>query len=496
MILLVAVYAAWLVTAVVPTNVDVSWLLVVCDRLLGGEHLNTDILETNPPFSIFMYMPFMLLEKMTGLTAELWLTVSVIGLAMASLAFSIGIMTRGEPAYRLLHTHWFAAIVLFLILCLFSFDFGQREQFALIAILPWLALQCARQRKPDFAAGSSIDRIVAGLGAGVVIMVKPPHFAFALILPSLCLALQRRSVKPLFVLENLLGAVIVIVYLACIALFDRPFFSLILPFVRDIYLPVREPFLDLLLGWPETVLMISAATALIAGGLRQMHWDVRIPLLTAWGFIPAFMIMGKGWPNHAMPMVILGIWAFGVQIMRMGGLRDASLIRKAGVVLGCAAMLQIAVRSQSAAFGANSDPLAPAIASIMGAVERPTIISIGAQPQLANPLVRRVGGASVSRNSAAWAVYNIELLLKDASPERKHWLEGLRGEIIGAFASEIEDKKPDIVLYSAYPYPVWDNVVLKDTRIAAEIQHYDVIYEDPFVTVYLRKGLSRRAAAS
>ncbi|OWK18859.1 hypothetical protein AJ88_02715 [Mesorhizobium amorphae CCBAU 01583] len=64
--LAVAAYAAWLALVIVPTNVDVSWLLVVCDRLLNGERLNVDLMEVNPPFSIWLYMPFMVLERLVG----------------------------------------------------------------------------------------------------------------------------------------------------------------------------------------------------------------------------------------------------------------------------------------------------------------------------------------------------------------------------------------------------------------------------------------------
>jgi hypothetical protein len=410
---------------------------------------------------------------------------------LASLIVSIRIMARGDAVYREPRASWFAAVALFLILCLFPYDFGQREHFALIAILPWVALQCARQSTPDFAAGTQAECFLAGLGAGIVVMVKPPYFALALMLPSLCLALQRRSTKPLFVLENLLGAAITAIYLACIVVFDRPFFSDVLPFVREVYLPVREPVVDIVMGWPKTVLLLAMTTVLVAGGFKHMHWDVKIPLLTALGFIPAFIIMGKGWPNHAMPMMVLGIWALGMQIIRMDGLRHAALINKAAAIFGCVLALQIAAKSQSAALTGNNDPLAPAITSILGAVEKPTIVSLGAQPQLAHPLARRVGGVFVSRNSAAWSVYYAQLLIKDASPEREHRLEGLRDDMIGAFAREIGDKKPDIVLYSAYPFPMWDNLMLKDARIAAAIQYYDVLYQDSFVTVYLRKGSTR-----
>ena len=249
-------YAVWL-AVVVPTNVDVSWLLVVCDRLLNGERLHTDIMEVNPPFSIWLYMPFMLLERLAGGRAELWLTAGIVGMALASLALAARILARADAAYRQPCAFWAWPAALFFVLCLFPGEFGQREHFALIAVLPWIALQCARQRTSDFVAGTAGERMVAGLGAAVVVMVKPPHFALAIMLPALCMALGRRSLKPLFVTENILGATVAAIYVVYVGVFHRGFMTEILPFVGEVYLPLRTSLLDLLMGWPETVLLLA-----------------------------------------------------------------------------------------------------------------------------------------------------------------------------------------------------------------------------------------------
>ena len=42
---------------VVPLNTDVSWLIVVCQRMLDGQHLYRDIIEINPPMAAFAYLP-------------------------------------------------------------------------------------------------------------------------------------------------------------------------------------------------------------------------------------------------------------------------------------------------------------------------------------------------------------------------------------------------------------------------------------------------------
>ncbi|RUW97020.1 hypothetical protein EOA35_26485, partial [Mesorhizobium sp. M8A.F.Ca.ET.023.01.1.1] len=56
--LLIVAYAT-ITSLLLPVNVDVSWLLTVGDRVLNGERLYVDIAEANPPFSTWLYLPFL-----------------------------------------------------------------------------------------------------------------------------------------------------------------------------------------------------------------------------------------------------------------------------------------------------------------------------------------------------------------------------------------------------------------------------------------------------
>ncbi len=97
--LAVAVYALWLALVLVPTNVDVSWLIVVSERLLDGERLTVDVMEVNPPFSVWLYMPFVVLERLAGGRAELWMAAGVVAAGLASVAISARMLVRQDPAY-------------------------------------------------------------------------------------------------------------------------------------------------------------------------------------------------------------------------------------------------------------------------------------------------------------------------------------------------------------------------------------------------------------
>ncbi|WP_214474736.1 hypothetical protein [Mesorhizobium sp. dw_380] len=250
--LLIVAYAIAVSLVVVPSNVDVSWLLTVGERVLNGERLYADIAEGNPPFSTWLYLPFLVMERLTGLAAEIWVSVGLAALAVASVCCSARILARRDEK-TLKQYVWIIPAAVFVVLFLFPPDFGQREQIAVIALLPWLALLAARDRAADFRAGSVTERIGAGVGAGVFVMIKPPYSVLALAVPAMVIALQRRSLHPLLTTENVVGGTLTIVYLIALAFFMQPFFTDVLPLLRQVYLPMRLPVLGMLMLWPVTM---------------------------------------------------------------------------------------------------------------------------------------------------------------------------------------------------------------------------------------------------
>ena len=52
---------------VVAANTDVSWLLIAGERWLDGQRLYSDIVETNPPMAILIYVPGILIARALGI---------------------------------------------------------------------------------------------------------------------------------------------------------------------------------------------------------------------------------------------------------------------------------------------------------------------------------------------------------------------------------------------------------------------------------------------
>ncbi|TGQ38615.1 hypothetical protein [Mesorhizobium sp. M00.F.Ca.ET.216.01.1.1] len=72
---------------------DTSWLITVCERMLSGERLYSQIYETNPPFSVWLYMPPVAMGRMLGIAPEILVRAWTYLAALVGLSFS-GVIVR------------------------------------------------------------------------------------------------------------------------------------------------------------------------------------------------------------------------------------------------------------------------------------------------------------------------------------------------------------------------------------------------------------------
>jgi len=487
--LLIAAVSGWMSLRLVPGNVDVSWLLVVCDRLLDGARLHVDIVEVNPPFSILLYMPFAVLGRLTGLPAELWLAIGLPALALASVGLSARILVRAGLVDR--RAAWLAPAVLAVLLLLFAEDFGQREQFAVVALLPWLSLLAARDADSGFKAGTAFERVLAGLGAAVFVMIKPPMSVPALALPALLICLDRRSLRPLFTTETLVGAAITFAYLGWIAAFHLAFFLDLMPVVREVYLPARMGVVAMLFSGPVILLAILSVAVMAVARPGPVDRPALLALIAALGYVPAFVLMGKGWTYQALPFLMLGLIALLLQLRRLSGLSAMPVASKAAVALGAAVLVLLAQAGQPFAKTERRAELEQAAAAIGRVIGRPKVATVATRPQPAHPLTRMVGGDYRSRQSSLWIAENAFGLIRSArhDPQKAERLATLREDFLNQAASDIDRENPDVLFDAGTDGSAGQAAVQANPAIARVLAGYRQIYQNNVVTVLVRSDL-------
>ncbi len=188
-------------------HIDVIWSSFVAESLLAGKRIYVDIIEINPPMSILSLVPVVMAGKLISLSLATTVSLYVGVLAFISFAAVRWILATPQSTKPTA----FALAYLISLFLLTNANFGQREQFVVILITPYLFI-IARALN-----GETVQRWFHYLviGAFSIGISFKPHF---LLLPLvvylfLYLRFKRRnlSLPPIYVVG--LGAPFVVTLL-------------------------------------------------------------------------------------------------------------------------------------------------------------------------------------------------------------------------------------------------------------------------------------------
>jgi len=386
-------------------NSDVSWLLTLAEQVIGGARAYVDFREPNPPASILLYMPAVLFGQIAHISAESALTL----LVFAGVLLCLWLVDRILPDGALVASRErpvLLALGCAILLILPGDNFAERENIALIAILPMLAAYVARARGITVSTALSIS---AGIGGGIAVAIKP-YFALALILP-LPYAIwgwrshRRKLTEAIFWREHLASALVVLLYGAAVLWSFPDYVRETLPLVLTLYVPLRYSLFLMIIN---TSVVLVAMTMIVALGVGMREFRspaVGVGFLAVLGFTGALVIQGKGWPYHGYPAVALSLLVLALLLVRrLSVVRDKShAARSASIDLAFGAVLFAciyAVASYWLLQELDRSALVTAVSRIAPA--HPKIVSISATPGIAFPLTRKLHGILVSRAPFQW----------------------------------------------------------------------------------------------
>lgn len=470
----------------VPTGSDVSWLIEVASRILLGERLYVDVIESNPPAAVLVYVPAALIERATGVSAELAQILITCAASVVSLATSCSILLRsraGEAAGRFLIAGAFALLILP------RFAFSEREHLALILTLPLIVLVFARLERVTV---SLIPAVIIGCAGGIGAAIKP-HFALLVLMPVLQSCVFRRSFAPAVRVPELFAAACVVVgaILATVVVFPA-YFSDVVPMEMETYLHVRAPLGVLLLD-PRLLSIILATSAVyLLPASAPLDRLLRTVSASAVGATLAYLAQGKGWAYQLYPAAALVFTAYLtgyisrvsnlVSALRSGGWR--ARVGAAFATAGVIGLLPVVTLCSTTYFVAL--PLAPAIRAIS---ERPRILALSDDIGVGHPLTRSVNGIWVSR-VCSQLIQSAAEIRRDAPDadtavraRMAHWIGWERDEILRSLRS-----RPDVVIvdHQTFALPA---LVAARTDIAAELAGYTKTASVGEVDLLVRRDL-------
>jgi hypothetical protein len=512
---------------------DISWMLTIGEKWLDGQTPYVDFVETNPPASILVYMPAIAAARALGARPEFGVAVYGFASAAAALAVSAAILRGAGLLERLGPVAAGLALVAVMILPGRTFD--ERDFFAVLFGLPYLAAAAAR------AAGAPIGaraQILAGLGAGAMIAIKPPYAMILLVLAPYLLArvgLPRllRSIEPYAAGACLLG------YAALVAWRFPVYLSDVLPTVAAAYLPVRESLLGLLANVGVVLWIALGALLFAVAGRRIGEPLIAVPALGSLGAAAAYAIQGKGWLYQFYPALALIALALAAALeLKRRETRDlVAAILVASATLACVVTLgappvasaiafvlaaYAAVRGRGASSGASSlarlssGGLIGAVCGVYcAAFPGPApeftraLASLGPHPSVAAiaeglgvgfPLVRNVGGVWVQRTQGLLMTAGARRLI-DENPDDRALaarLEPIIRRDREMVAEDIERHRPDALLISRHGarFHAW---AMSDPALAAARADYVLTAQNPGkdwpVDLYVRRDLVRARPA-
>lgn len=444
-----AVLGAALLRCVFDTNEDVSWLLLVADRVVAGARLYVDFLEVNPPASIFIYVPSVILSGITGMSSVQATTTLMFGACFASLwacarSLHEAGMVPQRPGLAL-----FGALVI--LLAVPTYTFAEREHVALLAILPALTTLTVRGQGRTVDAGSIL---IAGIGAGLAVSIKP-IFALGFLGPALCVLVFQGLLHLARTSELWLGAILAAAYGLAILILLPVFAERVLPIALAVYLPKRWP-LPLLLTSPGLLTWFGAMLLVICAAMRlRPHALVPVLASSSVGFAAVYLLQGKAFAYQCYPAIALGLLAVLVGIADVrdrpegsGGLRHFGRYQAALLVVLCLSAANYLDR--------HYDPnrWTPGLRdAVLAVAPHPKVIAISENLALGQPFTRELGGTWVGSAPSTWISGNAwSLIGEGANPTRfQPWIRMEQA----LYARDIEDRRPDVVLVEGNRWQDW-----------------------------------------
>jgi hypothetical protein len=445
------VAAAVLQQTVGHLNGDVSWFLTFAEKYRAGGVPYVDIFDPNPPAAFLADLPAIFLGHVFTTRPEFFVVVLTFLGAGVSILLAGAILRR---AGLLPQSETFGALTIAVYTLLFvpAFCFAEREHFALIALLPMIAVAASR------AAGGGVDwkaAALAGAGCGLACAFKP-YFLLPAAFVVLLAAFVRRKPGLLLAPEIIAASAVILAYAAVILAFFPAYLSAGLPLILEVYTPLKDTPSHILASPLFLANAILLGALFLASRFGKVQPRTFVLAAASAGFLLTFVIQGKGWMNHAYPGMALALLASASFLSEP---HEGGRLRRGFALFVFVPALCLAPFLFGTAKDFGDGEEYPGLA---GAVERaasghPTIATLAEQLDVGHPLVRQLGGTWIGQQNCLWVSWGVRYLLSRglvSAAERPQLLAYmLRDE--ERFAADIDRGKPDILLVENEDVESW-----------------------------------------
>jgi hypothetical protein len=294
-----------------PLNFDVSLILSVADRWLGGERLYVDLIDVNPPLIFALNLIPAGIARLTGASAPIVLVLCILTLVAAAVWLSVKVLPAALGERDATVRMALVPLILFALVIFPGEMFGQREHLMLVTLFPYTLLATARGAGVFVPRGRRLAiAILAAFGFAL-----KPHFLAIPALIELYVLLQR---GPKAWLRDFVPWVMLAIFVAyAIAAWEwtPEYFTQVLPLVMSTYSKIggASPMVILLgnqLG-PALLLIVPLGAVAFLVPLSPL---IRKIVLAALGAAASGVLQDKGWPYHLFPAQALALVLAGLTV--------------------------------------------------------------------------------------------------------------------------------------------------------------------------------------
>ncbi len=212
-------------------NGNISWLLDAAQRLVNGQSLANHIYETNPPLSIILYIPHVLIAKLANTPAAnimFFMTFVCALISTGGVAILLKYIRNIDPVIKpAIVMTYMAGITIATTL-----SFSEREHYIIMMLFPFVLCQYALNTHQKVPYALLIPILLIG---SIGILIKP-HYG---IVPTILMfqrIYQSKKIASLFKEDFWILSVVTSVYLISLGTIFIEYSTTIFPDVVDLYL--------------------------------------------------------------------------------------------------------------------------------------------------------------------------------------------------------------------------------------------------------------------
>lgn len=284
-------------------NFNEFWLYTCSERILGGEKMSLGCFDSNPPLSVLLYVPSVLITQYFSVPVHISLFIySLMALCLSTSA--IYFMLKKSALANNIQIAVFLYAYFISNLFLSGLFLGERDHFVLFALIPFILIQISITQK---IYANNLGSFLLMLVCLFFLLIKP-HYGLipaAFILHRI--KIEKADLRNIFQWRDIQAALLaILLYTLCIIIFFPDFISEILVTSLQLYvISLREyPLYELL---AQLFILNLFFISLLFIYKDELSTTKILPLLATISFLSLFpfLLQFKGMPYHSIPPKIL-----------------------------------------------------------------------------------------------------------------------------------------------------------------------------------------------